>query len=329
MRKKLSIVLACLLLTALFSASLFAAEWPAGGETGSIKVEGGKVFYRMYGKDKPGTPLIVLHGGPGASMAYFYTTAPIANDRPVVYFNQLGSPGSDIADTYKTAEDIKPLLTVKRYADEVDAVVKHFNFDEFSILGHSWGTMLAVEYVLEKKPANLKSLVLAGPFLNVDIWLTDAQRLIKSISPDMWTTIEECVAKNDFSGEEYKKINEIYSENFLCRNMPIFNSVPEEPKSRVVEGISVYEYMWGPSEFTCTGTLKGRDVTSRLGEIKVPVLYVTGEFDSGSPAASNYYNTLTPNGEVVIIKGAAHMSYLDNPNYFNFAVRSFLNKVDK
>ena len=74
--------------------------------------------------------------------------------------------------------------------------------------------------------------------------------------------------------------------------MSLFDSLPKEPAPSNVANVDVYQYMWGPTEFTCTGTLKGRDLTSRLGEVKVPVLYISGEFDSGSPAASNYYKTL-------------------------------------
>lgn len=137
------------------------------------------------------------------------------------------------------------------------------------------------------------------------------------------------MAKNDFSTKEYERVNEIYSENFLCRTMSLFDSLPKEPAPSNVANVDVYQYMWGPTEFTCTGTLKGRDVTSRLCEVKVPVLYILGEFDSGSPAAANYYKTLTPDAEVFVIKDAAHMSYMDKPHVFNYVVSEFLKKIDK
>ncbi|MEZ4413988.1 MAG: hypothetical protein R2910_13445 [Gemmatimonadales bacterium] len=37
--------------------------------------------------------------------------------------------------------------------------------------------------------------------------------------------------------------------------------------------------MWGPIEFTSTGTLKSYDATGRLGELRLPALITLGEFD--------------------------------------------------
>lgn len=302
--------------------------WAEGLTTGYIPVDGGQVFYRMYGADKPGTPVIFLHGGPGASSYYFFKQYAVGENRPVVFYNQLGSAGSDVSDEYTTADQVKELFTIEHFVDEVETVVEYFGFDEFVILGHSWGSMLALEYAAAKQPDNLKGLILAGPFLKVETWIDDAGRLIQSL-PDgdaMWATIQECEATGVY-GEEYDKINEIYSNNFYNRNPGSTDGTPEEPETKVVDGVDVYNYMWGPSEFSCTGTLQGHDSTPLLAKIDVPVLYLCGEYDSGSPEAAQYYNSMTKNGEICVLPGCGHDAPRERPEEYNAVVDAFAARV--
>ncbi len=95
----------------------------------------------------------------------------------------------------------------------------------------------------------------------------------------------------------------------------------------VNEGI--YIYMQGPSEFTITGTLKRYDVTKRLREIKVPVLYTVGEFDEADPPTIKRFARMTPGAKVVVLAGAAHLTPWDARDENVKAVREFLREVDK
>lgn len=304
--------------------------WQAGFTSGEIPVNGGKVFYRLYGEDKPGIPLIFLHGGPGSNATAFFKTTSLADDRPVLYYNQLGSDGSDISEDIQTAEQASELFTIERFPDELETIVEYFGFEEYALAGHSWGSMLAVEYAGTKMPEGLKGLVLIGPFLNVDLWLLDAQRLIKSLpdGEEMWEVVVECESTGNYT-EEYDRINTVYSDNFYRRNASAADGNPTEPPKRVVEDFSVYNYMWGPSEFSCTGTLQGHDSTKLLRNISIPVIYISGEYDSGSPAAAAFYNSLTLNGSVAVIKGTAHDTPREDPVAFNKVVRKFMEALEK
>jgi proline iminopeptidase len=94
-------------------------------------------------------------------------------------------------------------------------------------------------------------------------------------------------------------------------------------------GAELYGYMWGPSEFTATGTLRDYDRTSRLGELNLPVLYTTGEFDEARPTTVAYYRSLTPGAEFAIIPGSAHLTTIDAPEAFADTVRRFLRAVER
>ena len=86
--------------------------------------------------------------------------------------------------------------------------------------------------------------------------------------------------------------------------------------------------MWGPSEFTSIGTLKYYDLSNRLGEIAVPTLFITGEFDEARPTTVKYFQSQVPNSEFVEIKGSGHATMHDNLKDNVKAIRDFLNKIE-
>ncbi len=305
------------------------AKWQLGGRTGHIPVKGGKVFYRIYGEDKPGIPLIFIHGGPGHNSATFFRTTPLANDRPVVYYNQLGSNGSEIDEECQSVEKLKDLFTIERFHDELETVIEYFGFKEYVLAGHSWGTMLAVEFAGTKKAEGLKGLVLAGPFLNVDLWLLDAKRLIESLpdGDEKWQVVKESESSGNYT-KAYEEINSIYSNTFFNKIEGADAPSPDEPDKQIIDGFDVYNHMWGPTEYSCTGLLQGHDVTKYLGDLVVPVLYISGQYDSGTAAAANYYSTLTPNSKVVVVQGTAHETPRENPEEFMKAVREFFSELE-
>jgi proline iminopeptidase len=86
--------------------------------------------------------------------------------------------------------------------------------------------------------------------------------------------------------------------------------------------------MWGPSEFTVTGTLSGFDVTERLPEIKVPVLFTCGRYDEASPEATKYYSSLIKSSEAAIFEEASHTHYLERIEDYINVVGGFLRRVE-
>ena len=320
--------------------------WPEGQIEGFIPVDGGSVFYHFYGQDKKGIPIIFLHGGPGASGTCFFKQTALADKHPIVIYNQLGSEGSDFDEHIQTAEQAKKYLTIEHFVNELQTVIDYFGFDEFIIAGHSWGTMLAVEYAAAKQPAGLNGIVLDGPCLNVDTWCNDAQRLLKSLGENtlsdgtmvdgksMWDIVQKCEASGIYFDDiRYRDIYNIYSDHFFSRfeNVGCDEGTPSDMDvtQHKIPGLSVYEYIWGQSEFSCTGRLKGHDSTPLLSEIKVPILYICGEYDCGTPEAAEYYSSITPDGEICIIPGCAHNSTRERPQEYNAAVSAFACRISK
>src|SRR5712692_7209597 len=107
---------------------------PAPGE-GYIQVPGGRVWYRIVGNG-PRTPLLVLHGGRGAASYYLKPLAALADERPVIFYDQLGTGHSDHPPDTTTPR-------LERLVDELARVRLALGLKEVHLYGHSWGAVLA------------------------------------------------------------------------------------------------------------------------------------------------------------------------------------------
>lgn len=313
------LLLAIIMVLVAFSAAFASVTVTA--KEGFIDVKGGKVWYRAAGLDAQGVPLLVLHGGPGMTHFYLESLEALASSRPVIFYDQLGC-GNSITEE----EDTKSLWTIERFVDEVQAVREALGLDKVHILGHSWGSMLAVEYMTRKNPEGVQSLILAGPFMSTPRWISDAKSLLKTLPQDIQKIVEEAEAKGDYDNPEYLKAMDVFYKNFFCRLDPWPESLL---KAFDTMGYEVYNYMWGPSEFTSTGTLKNHEVIDKLKELKLPVLFTCGEFDEARPETAKYYQSLVPGAELYIVKGASHCHHLESPEEFNAVISKFMEKNEK
>ncbi len=131
-----------------------------------VDVPGGRVWTLTVNPEAPGTPLLVVHGGPGATHDYLSNLAALADERPVVFYDQLGCGASDRPGD-------PSLWTVDRAVDELSAVREALGLDRVHLLGQSWGGALVVSYVLETGGPGVKSLVLSAPLLSTPRWVAD------------------------------------------------------------------------------------------------------------------------------------------------------------
>ena len=94
-------------------------------------------------------------------------------------------------------------------------------------------------------------------------------------------------------------------------------------------GHAVYEHMWGPSEFTVTGTLKDYERIDRLKEITIPVLSTCGRYDEATPATTKYYQNALPGSEIAIFEDASHGHHIEKPGGYLQVVRDFLRRTER
>ena len=283
---------------------------------GYVDVEGGKVWFQIVGSGKA-TPLLLLHGGPGAPGYYLKPLERIAVDRPVIFYDQLGAGRSP-------APADKSLWTVERFVDELAQVRTALELDEVHILGHSWGSMLAMDYMLTQ-PEGVVSLIFASPALNVTRWTEDARELLKALPDDTRALIEHHESEGTTDAPEYQEAVMDFYKMYLSRSDPW----PPELMA-TFEGFNteLYGYMWGPSEFTATGTLRKYNREPDLPKLDLPVLFTAGRYDEATPETVQHFKSLIPGAKIQIFEESAHLTMLDEPDTYAEAIRSFLNNVD-
>lgn len=286
----------------------------AGTREGFIPVRGGRVWYRIGGEDKPGVPLLVLHGGPGASHDYLEPLAELADERPVVFYDQLDCGNSDRPGD-------ESLWTVERYVEELSRVRRALGLERVHILGQSWGASLAVDYLLDLQPEGVRSLILSAPLLSAACWIADQKKYVELLPEEMRKAVGECEDCRDFECSRYREAMRAYYRLHVCRLDPW-----PECLNRTIEKINpiLYRHMWGASEFTVTGTLRDYERVERLREITVPVLLTCGCHDEVSPATAEHYRDRLPASELLVFAEASHEHHLEQPGQYLAAVRAFL-----
>jgi len=284
---------------------------------GYIDVEGGKVWYKIEGKGNK-TPVLILHGGPGATSYYLKPLAALSSDRPVIFFDQLGCGRSTLKmDTSQ--------MNIKFYVDEVEQVKSKLGLKEFYLYGQSWGTVLAAEYYFAH-PEGVKALIFASPALSGKLWIRDAKLLLKQLPDSLQQIILKHEKDKTFDSPEYKEALTVYYQKHIARKLPWS---PDIDSTFKYLGEEVYVHMNGPSEFTFTGTLQYYDALPELPDIKVPTLFICGEYDEARPETVEYYASLVPGSEFAVINDAAHMTMQDNPEEDIKTIRNFINKIEK
>jgi proline iminopeptidase len=289
-------------------------------EEGYIEVTGGRVWYQKFNENSGGTPVIILHGGPGSSSYSLEGLQALKEDRPVILYDQLGCGRSDRpTDT--------SLWQLDRFVEELAQVREALNLDEVHILGHSWGTTLAAEYYITTKPRGVKSVIFSSPCLSAPRWEQDQIENLKKLPIEIQETIIKCEENGETDSEEYKAAIQEFAKVFVCR-------VQEEPDPEWVKKGSgyrnsgIYNIMWGPSEFSVKGNLKSFDCTFQLHEISCPTLFTCGRYDEATPKSTEYFSSLVPNGKLHVFENSAHMPYFEEKDEFLRVVGNFLNRID-
>ncbi len=150
-------------------------------DEGTIEVEDGyRVWFRRVGRGGR-TPLLILHGGPGAGSDYLETLEALADEREVIFYDQLGCGRSDKPDEPSRWH-------IERFVREIDLVRHALDLDRMHLLGQSWGGWLAIEYMLGRPPG-IDGLVLASTSASIPQFVAECERLKQELPPEVYATL--------------------------------------------------------------------------------------------------------------------------------------------
>ncbi|MDH3639207.1 MAG: proline iminopeptidase-family hydrolase [Gammaproteobacteria bacterium] len=283
---------------------------------GKIKVDGHNVWYRRMGSG--GVPLLTLHGGPGAGHDYLEPLAGLAEQRPVIFFDQLGCGRSDQPDDTS-------LWRIERFVSEVDQVRDALGLGSVHLFGQSWGGWLAIEYMLHQ-PRGVIGLVLASTSASLPQFTMETRKLIANLPQGVQETLQRYEDAGDYENEEYEAAVMEFYKRHLCRLDPF--PEPLARSAEIVHNNPVYLTMNGPNEFTHTGNLKNWDRSARLDEIRTPTLITVGRYDELTPACAETLRDGIPNAKMVIFEDSAHVAHLEETERYLETLGDFLARAE-
>lgn len=262
-------------------------------------------------------PLIVLHGGPGLTLDYLADDlAPLARKRSVVFYDQRGAGRSTlVADP--------AALDAERFADDLEAVRRHFGLERVTLVGHSWGAGVAALYAM-RHPDRVSRMVLIGP---MPLRRSELDRSFAEIrssrSPDEAARLLAARDAVRADPGNAGACREFYSLWFR----PFFADPADMTRTRG-------DFCAGsPDALRNAGLAVGRNTMASLGDfdwrdslerVSSPVLVLHGSQDPIPVSAAREWAAAFPNGRLLLLEGVGHFPYVEAPEAFFPAVDAFL-----
>lgn len=300
-----------------------AAPKTTGFKTGGIKlipIDGGKynVWTKKVGSGR--IKMLTLHGGPGVTHEYFECFEDFLPQHGIefYYYDQLGSAYSD------QPEDVS-LWKIDRFREEVEQVRAALGLENFYLLGHSWGGMLGIEYLL-KHQKHVKAFVLSSMTASIQSYMAYAAKLRAELPANVLAILDKYEKKGEYQAPEYQEtmLKQMYARH-VCRLDPW-----PDPVARAFKHLNdkVYNTMQGPNEFVITGNFKDWDRWKDLPNIYVPTLVISGRYDEMNPEDMKREGKLIPNSRVVLCEKGSHLCMWDDQEAYFRGLLGWIRDVE-
>lgn len=290
---------------------------------GFVDANGVLLYYKEVGT---GRPLLILHGGPGASHEYFLPyLLPLARNHKLIFIDERGSGRSE------KLEDPQG-YTIDAMADDVEAVRKALGLGKVSLLGHSYGGALAQAYAL-KYQTTLDHLILCSTWHSTRKMNGVFQMMMARMPSELRSRILRMEGAGLYNkGKPYERGR--YASDYMIASWGegyfpyLYQRRPDPNYDPVANGImswDLYREMWGShGEFIIDGNLTSVEYADRLSSIHVPTLITVGDNDECDPSLSREMQKLINGSKLVVFPRSGHMTFVDQPGMFIRTVEEFL-----
>jgi proline iminopeptidase len=292
-------------------------------QEGFVDANGLMLYYMTIGR---GEPLVIMHGGPGASHDYFLPyLLPLARHNKVIFIDERGSGRS------QKLEDAKG-YTIENMVEDIEAMRLGLGLGKINLLGHSYGGALAQAYAL-KYQKNLNHLILASTWSSTVAMNQVFVGMKQNMTPELRERIDKLESEGMFGhGKDYQKNR--YTNDYMIAAWGegyfpyVYHNRPDPNYDPIAQGNTawdLYREMWGEhGEFIIDGNLKSVEYTDRLATIKVPTLIVVGENDECDPSLSQAMHAKIAGSKLAILPHSGHMTFVDQTEMFLDAVDGLL-----
>ncbi|MGB6770765.1 MAG: proline iminopeptidase-family hydrolase [Candidatus Dormiibacterota bacterium] len=295
---------------------------------GRAPFQGFETWYRVvgdlagHGAEGP-APVVILHGGPGGTHDYLLPMADLASrGRAVIFYDQLGNGNS----THLPDRGVE-FWTVQLFVEELANLLQHLGIaGRYHVLGQSWGGFLAQEHAITQ-PAGLQSLVISNSAASFPAFVREADRLRQELPKEVEATLRRHEEAGTTSDPEYRAACQVFYERHLCRLDPWPDGV-KQGLDQIDVDPTVYHAMNGPSEFHVIGSIKDWSSESRLGEIRIPTLVVSGRFDEATPALQTTLLDGISGSRQRIFENSSHMPFWEERGIYMAVIDEWLTSHD-
>lgn len=306
-------------------------------EERQVMIGGVEQYVLLRGEDHTAPLLVFVHGGPGASATPFLRTynAVLEEDFLVVYWDQRGA-----AKSYHSDLDTAEMNIARMTADLgelIDLLLAEFNQDQVLLVGHSWGTILALEHAATR-PETVAAYISVSQTTNQLESDTEGYR---------WALEQARTANNESAITDLEAIGPppYTIEEFITqrRYVNLLGGGLVEPQSDLQllqTALATDEFSWADAPSFVRGTgFSGRslwaeqqsyDAHQRHSGLEVPIYLIYGRHDKiiSPPLGTAYFSTLeTPHKELIWFEESAHSPLFEEPEKFNSAVYEIAEEV--
>ena len=277
-----------------------------------------KTYYRIVdGGEK--TPIVLIHGGPGSTHNYMELLDSITDTgRKVISYDQIGC-GNSYLDGHPE------LWTADTWINELISLRKYLGLKEVILLGQSWGGMLIIKYMIDRKPEGVKGIVLSSTLPSASLWAHEQHRLISFMSKEDQEAIHFAEKNNVWDRPEYIHANEVFMK-LHCSD--IKDTDPECLTRKKKSGSESYLYGWGPNEYNPTGSLKDFEYIDELYQITIPTLIMSGTNDLCTPLIAKTMFDNIPMAQWELFDGARHMCFAEDNDHYCEVLSRFVRQID-
>ena len=181
-----------------------------------------KTYYKIVGDlSSRISPIIILHGGPGASHGYMLPFSDLFTKYsvPVIFYDQLGNGQSThLRERNGDTEFWTPTL----FRNELENLVRHLGLQNgpgYSLLGHSWGGALAADFA-SYHPKGLQKIIVANAYASLPTWVEGIWQLLDKLPYGVVKTIKECEERGEFESQAYEDAVMVFYKRHLCLAQP-------------------------------------------------------------------------------------------------------------
>ena len=283
-----------------------------------------RVWTKRIG-NHPRRRMLLLNGGPGLTHEYFeaFDSYFPAAGIEYYYYDQLGSYYSD------QPNDLE-LWDLPRFVEEVEQVRQALRLDpeNFYLLGHSWGGILAMDYAL-KYQSNLKGLVIANMMASASAYNDYAHNvLMPSMDQNVLAEVKGMEARGEYENPRFMEL--LIAHHYVLHVLRLPHDQWPDPVNRAFKHINpqIYVSMQGPSELGLSGKLIDWDRSRDLGQIRVPTLVIGAQHDTMDPEHMEWMAGQVQRGRYLHCPAGSHLCMYDDQRTFFEGLVRFVKDVD-